>query len=197
MSTTRRQVLAALAAAPLLSVRAHGRVQEDGEHEREALPLCATLILVRHTEKDTNDANDPDLSDAGRARAEAFTRMFSKAGVTALVHTEYKRTRDTLAPLARQLEAEPETIEAREMPRLLARLSSAKAGEVIAVAGHSNTIPAIAFAFGVELPDLDETVIGPRQLHGFLPHDAYDRVHVLTPGDEAARLVELRYGEPS
>lgn len=33
--------------------------------------------------------------------------------------------------------------------------------------------------------------------HGYLPHGAYDRVHVLTPASGGARLLEMRYGAPS
>ena len=68
---------------------------------------------------------------------------------------------------------------------------------VVAVAGHSNTIPALAHAFGVLLPDLEAVELDPPIPHGYLPHGAYDRVHVLTPGQDGARLLEMRYGAPS
>lgn len=203
MSTTRRQVLTALVAAPLLSLsaRASGRAQQEPDEqqgEKRRIPhLAATLILVRHTEKSTNDRVDPDLSDAGRERAVQLARLFSAAGVTTLVHSEYKRTRDTLAPLAKQLDIEAETIGASDEKALIERLSSAKADEVIVVAGHSNTIPGIAYTFGVTPPDLDMAAVGPNRPCGYLPHDAYDRVYVLTPCGKTARLVELRYGKPS
>ena len=104
---------------------------------------------MRHTEKAKNDPRDPDLSEAGRERAEAFARMFEAAGVTGLVHSEYKRTRDTLAPLARERELTSETIPAGDMDGLIARLAGAKETDVIAVAGHSD--PAIAARLGVTL----------------------------------------------
>ena len=117
--------------------------------------------------------------------------------VTGLVHTEYKRTRDTLAPLAKAHGIESEVMGAAEMPKLIKRLRAAKAGEVIAIAGHSNTIPALAYAFGVTLPSLDPVPKGSKAAHGYLPHGAYDRVHVLTPAPAGAHLVELRYGAKS
>ena len=49
----------------------------------------------------------------------------------------------------------------------------------------------------MDLPDLTPIELKPPIEYGYLPHDAYDRVHVLTPGATAARLVELRYGAPS
>ena len=123
--------------------------------------------------------------------------MFAAAGVTGLVHSEFKRTRDTLAPLARDRELESETIAARDTDALIARLRRAKAGETIAVAGHSNTIPAIATRLGVTLRDLTETSMNTRVPEGHLPHDAYDRVHVITPGPKGPQVLELRYGRPT
>jgi phosphohistidine phosphatase SixA len=196
MSTSRRQFLAATAALPLTSLPALAGGQEPDP--AAATPrLQATVILVRHTEKAKNDPRDPDLSEAGRERAAAFAQMFAAAGVTALVHSEFKRTRDTLAPLAEQLDLTSETIPARDMDGLIARLQGAKAREVIVVAGHSNTIPAIAARLGVTLRDLTETSMNTRVAEGHLPHDAYDRVHVLTPGSGGARALELRYGAPT
>ncbi|QDV04819.1 hypothetical protein Poly30_03130 [Planctomycetes bacterium Poly30] len=197
MKATRRQFVQGLGLAAPALASSTAFAQNPAPEASPEVRLDAVLILVRHTEKSDDDRVNPSLSEAGEARAEAFARMFSAASVTGLVHTEYKRTRDTLAPLAEALEIESETIGASEMPKLLERLKSAKAGEVIAVAGHSNTIPAIAHAFGVLLPDLDPVPKGSTAEHGYLPHEAYDRVHVLTPGKDRVNLLELRYGKAS
>ena len=62
------------------------------------------------------------------------------------------------------------------------------------MAGHSNTLPALAQKLGVTLPDLKESAQGPM-----LGDDEYDRVFVLTlPAAEhlgAPVVLELRYGE--
>ena len=202
MNPTRRQLVTAFAAAPALPLLGTAMAQETGVKKaaaqgaasRKIPKLQATVILVRHTEKDTNDRRDPDLSKAGRERAEDFARMFSAAGVTTLLHSEYKRTRDTLAPLAKAAGLTSEVISASDHTKLIERLSAAGPDEVIAVAGHSNTVPHVAWTFGIDLPDLDNAVVGD---FGYLPHGAYDRVHVLNPGPKAVRLTELRYGKPS
>ncbi len=196
MKASRRQFVQGLGLAAPALLTASASAQEPA---KEASPskLQAVLILVRHTEKAKDDRVNPSLSEEGMARAKELARLVGSNGVTSLLHTEYKRTKNTLAPLAEALSLESETIGANEMPKLIERLRSAKAGEVIAVAGHSNTIPAIAYAMGVLLPDLDPVPKGSKAPHGYLPHGAYDRVHVLTPGADGANLVELRYGEPS
>jgi phosphohistidine phosphatase SixA len=196
MKASRRQFVQGLGLAAPALLTASVSAQEPAK-EAPSAKLQAVLILVRHTEKSTDDRVDPSLAEEGVARAKELARLVGSNGVTSLLHTEYKRTRDTLAPLAKELSLESETIGASEMPKLLERLRAAKPGEVIAVAGHSNTIPAIAYAMGVTLPGLDPVPKGSKAAHGYLPHGAYDRVHVLTPGASGAQLIELRYGDPS
>lgn len=163
--------------------------------------LACTLILVRHAEKlrpedmVMDGTRDPALSSAGEERAKEFARMFERAGVTSILHSGLIRTRDTLAPLAARTGIEPESLPPSDIARWAERIAAAGPDEVLAVAGHSNTVPAIAWAFGVQLPDLDPSGTEP---HGDLPHTAYDRIHVLTPGVSGeARLLEMRYGAPS
>src|SRR3989454_12480696 len=63
-----------------------------------------TVILIRHAEKviDPNNA-DPDLSPAGQTRAQELVRMFGDAGINAIYATQYKRTQQTVKPLADKL----------------------------------------------------------------------------------------------
>src|SRR2546430_16945841 len=62
-----------------------------------------TIILVRHAEKIIDPNNpDVDLSAAGQARAQEVARMFGDAGINAIYATQYKRTQQTVKPLADQ-----------------------------------------------------------------------------------------------
>ena len=62
-----------------------------------------TIILVRHAEKIIDPSNnDVDLSPAGQARAHEIVRRFGDAGVNAIYATQYKRTQQTVKPLAGQ-----------------------------------------------------------------------------------------------
>lgn len=158
-------------------------------------PLLAqkTLVLVRHAEKDASgDARDPGLSEAGKARAERLASLFASAGVTHLFATEYHRTQDTLAPLATQASKKVEVVAGAKKDDLLRALDALPAGSVALVAGHSNTVPAIAAHFGVELVGITKSMQGP-----VIPEDAFDRVYVLTLPDKNSKsspsLLELRY----
>lgn len=195
----RRGLLAAACALPITPLGLGAALQEPAEDtsadgdEREPTPLAATVVLVRHAEKVEDGSADPPLTDAGAERAARLADLLGAAGVTAVVHSGYRRTRDTIAPLAEARELEPERIAARDAAALVQRMRDAKEEEVIVVAGHSNTVPALAWAFGVLLPGLEKPEMGPELPYGYLPHDAYDRVHVLMPGSKSARLLELRY----
>src|SRR5688572_20712788 len=63
-----------------------------------------TVILIRHAEKNIEPNNpDPELSPAGQARAQELVRMFGNTGVGAIYVTQYKRTQQTVKPLAERL----------------------------------------------------------------------------------------------
>jgi broad specificity phosphatase PhoE len=120
----------------------------------------ATVIVVRHAERATAPANDPVLTPAGAARAEALRAVLSDAGVSAIVTTHLQRTQLTAKPLADSLGL-PVTVVRAGSP-LQAHLDSVAAvvrrqpsGSVVLVVGHSNTVPGIiATLGGPRMPDL-------------------------------------------
>src|ERR1700726_58877 len=61
-----------------------------------------TIFIVRHAEK-ADATKDPDLSEAGRHRAEYLAKMLKDANISAIYATEFKRTQQTAAPLAKAL----------------------------------------------------------------------------------------------
>lgn len=146
-----------------------------------------SIILVRHAEKVTSDPNDkdPDLTPAGQARAGRLAKLLGKTAVSRLIATEYKRTRNTLEPLAARLGKEVETRNAGEPLALIRELGNAPPQSTIVVSTHSNVLPRIVADLGAgKLEALD------RQ--GNLPDDEFGRVVVLSVGcGNAAIVVEL------
>ena len=124
-----------------------------------AAPAVAqpTIFLVRHAERaDTvpgtspTMAADPDLSDAGRARADSLATALKDAKITAIYATEFKRTQQTAAPLAKVLGLTVTIVTSKSAPELIDHLKKSK-GNVLVV-GHSNTVPEIIKALGVTTP---------------------------------------------
>ena len=121
----------------------------------------STVILVRHAERADAGTKpppgaDPDLSAAGRARAESLATMLKDARIGQIFITEFKRTRQTAEPLAKMLGVEPAVVAQKDLRALIDRLQSTP-GNVLIV-GHSNTVPEIVKALGIAEPiSIDET----------------------------------------
>lgn len=108
------------------------------------------IYLVRHAEK-IDESRDPSLSAAGQARALRLADLLARAGITAIVTSEYKRTAETARPLATAHKLTPQIIVAKDRPALIARLRS-RPDEIVLVVGHSDTLPAILKDLGVAAP---------------------------------------------
>ena len=109
----------------------------------------STIFIVRHAEK-ADATKDPNLSEAGRARAEALAKTLKDANITAIYATEFKRTQQTAAPLAKALGISVTTLPAKDNAAFIAKLG-ASTGNVLVV-GHGDTIPDLIKALGISDP---------------------------------------------
>jgi len=107
-------------------------------------------VIVRHAEKATNDGTDPDLSSAGRARADGFARILKDSGITAIFTSEFKRIQETAAPIATSVHVTPMVVAAKDTAALVAKLHQLDGNEL--VVGHGDTIPNIIKALGINSP---------------------------------------------
>jgi phosphohistidine phosphatase SixA len=105
-----------------------------------------TIVLVRHAEKDaaanTPDGDDP-LSPAGRERAERLWKIVKRYKPHEIFATEYRRTQETVAPIALRRKKKVQTYDPAKQAELVAQIMSSKTEHYL-IAGHSNTIPALA-----------------------------------------------------
>lgn len=105
--------------------------------------IITTFILTRHAEKGDDGTKDPDLTQAGQNRAQSLTKLLKETKVDAIYATNYKRTRNTVTPLAlaKGLSVTGyEPLKTDEIDRML----MTHAGGTIVISGHSNTIPWVA-----------------------------------------------------
>lgn len=114
------------------------------------------VIVVRHAERADGGAgstaamttgNDPELSEAGKARAQKLAAMLADAGVVAIYTSEFRRTKDTAAPLAAKIGVKAEAVPSREAAALISKIKGHTGGAVLVV-GHSNTVPQVIKALG-------------------------------------------------
>lgn len=147
-----------------------------------ALAEPTTLILVRHAEKSADRSEDPALSEAGQRRAQQLAEVLGDAGVRHIVTTQWRRTRDTAAPLVAKLGLQAQVVATRRGGNHVAELATLLRGldGTVLVVGHSNTVPElIALLGGPKLPMICESRYG----------------HLLVLQRSDASLLRLRYGD--
>src|SRR6266853_1126238 len=113
-----------------------------------AADAAPVVFVVRHAEKATGGGNDPELSPAGHERANALARILKDSQITAIFVTEFKRTQETAAPIAKETHITPTIVPSRDVAGLAVKLRAVN-GNVLVV-GHSNTIPDLINALGVQ-----------------------------------------------
>ena len=139
----------------------------------------SSIFVVRHAEKAVTGAGDkdPDLSDAGRARAESLAAILRDAQITAVFATEYKRTQQTAQPIADRADIKLTIVPANDTAALIAKLKETR-GNCLLV-GHSNTLPDILKALGTPI---SFTIEDPE----------YDNLFVVHTGAQP-QLIRLHY----
>jgi broad specificity phosphatase PhoE len=149
-------------------------------------PPSTIIILVRHAEKAIvpPENKDPDLSLVGLARAQELARMFGDTGIAAIYATQFKRTQQTVKPLADKLRISVTQVEAKKTADLVQQIKARNNGQVIFIAGHNNTVPEMIAALG-----------GPQL--PIIPETEFDNLYILTvQSDGTAKLLKMKYGSP-
>ena len=126
-----------------------------------------TLYLVRHAEKAATPANDPPLTAAGQARAQALRDSLRNKEIGVIYSTSTLRTRSTAEPLSQAIGVPVKpygTDTLWEVARYLTKLRQTN----VLVVGHSNTL----------LPLLDQLPVTHQKKE--IPDSDYDNLFVVT-----------------
>jgi broad specificity phosphatase PhoE len=99
-----------------------------------------TLILVRHAEKADDGTEDSPLTAEGEERATALLNLLKETAVDAIYSTPYKRTRETVAPIAAQKNIQIQEYKAFETKDIEQMIEKHRGGTIVIV-GHSDSIP--------------------------------------------------------
>lgn len=145
-----------------------------------APPSEATYYLVRHAEK-TKEQNDPGLTDAGRQRAQDLAVRLNGIPLSKIYSSDYKRTRDTAAPIAASKNLEVVIYNPRDLEGFSQKLLR-ETGHILVV-GHSNTTP-----------NLSE-FLGGKSGAPIVEATEYDRLYILKRYDNKTNASIERYGE--
>ncbi len=144
-----------------------------------------TFILIRHAEKADDGTKDPDLSEEGKSRAAVLTQLLRETKVDAIYSTPFKRTQQTVQPLAMAKQLTVGTynpMKGEDMDKLLA----AHRGQTVLLSGHSNTTPWVANYF-----------LGSNVYPDFTDAD-YDNLLVLSVIEKGnATVTWINFGKPT
>ena len=162
----------------------HGCAAGPKAESGQNLGSARHVFLVRHTEREW-DGEDPPLTPAGEARAQVLAQTLRDAGVTAIITTQWRRTRDTAKQLANLLRITPEVVPVYEGKALeniqeVAAAVRRHKDETVLVVGHITVTGVIAALGGPRLPTICENV--------------FSDLFFFTPAGGEHGLVRLRYG---
>jgi broad specificity phosphatase PhoE len=150
----------------------------------DTLTLPRQVYLVRHVEREW-EGEDPPLIAAGEARAQALAETLRDAGITRIITTQWRRTRDTAEPLAKLLKITPQVIpvlegKARENVEEVAAAVRHYKDETVLIVGHITVTGVIAALGGPSLPTICDNV--------------FSDLFLFTPAAGDAGLIHLHYG---
>jgi len=148
-----------------------------------------TIIFVRHAEKVAVQDDDPSLSVAGKRRVAELTRQLVDAdvvaGIDAIYATPFKRSQETVQPIADALSLPIRAYDAEDTNQVLKKILRKHKGKIILVVGHSNTLPIL-------IANLGASKKVPRIAEG-----EYDNIYIVSiPWFGKTKTIRLRYGEP-
>lgn len=148
-----------------------------------------TIIFVRHAEKAAQPADDPGLTEAGKARVAELTRQLQDAdvvaGIDAIYSTPFRRTQETAQPIADALDLPIHTYDPADTEAVLETILKNHKGKIILVVAHSDTVPVLIANLGASknVPPIDE--------------DEYDNIYIISiPWFGKTKTIRLRFGEP-
>ena len=147
-----------------------------------------TIIFVRHAEQTSHDEVDPSLSEAGKRRVTELTRQLVDAdvvaGIDAIYSTPFKRSTETVQPLADRLNLPISIYGPDDTEEVLETILKAHKGKIILVVGHSNTVPVLIANLGAskKVPPIEQ--------------GEFDNIYIISiPWFGKTKTIRLRFGE--
>ena len=145
-----------------------------------------TFILIRHAEKDTSTTGstsmtaDPPLTEQGKLRAQHLVKALEKYTPDAIYSTNFTRTKATVMPLAQKFQKEVTSYNYKDLKAFASSLLNGK-HQVVVVAGHSNTTPALA-----------NLLLGEEKYKA-LDESVYNKIFIVTINNGKASSEVLEY----
>jgi broad specificity phosphatase PhoE len=116
-----------------------------------------------------------------KERAKRLSDMLADTGISALFASQFKRTQQTLEPLAERTGLNIETVSAYLSGELIERIAQRYRGKIIAVASHSDRVTEIIEGLGGDPV-------------GIIPESEYDNLFIVTVLESGtAKVVRIKF----
>ena len=188
------------------------------------LTACATvdsngsdqtrIYFLRHAEIDKSTKDKP-LNTKGKERAQVLVKHFKGYRITHIYATHTDRTRDTVAPLAKDrgisLKQIPEpgstikgeTVTNRSKGKiaikpLVKELQNLPKGSSVIVAANSGNLYAVMAGLGVPVRESCKNNTNdclPCKSKACFPKKQFNNIWMVTPGGDMARMTHTSYGK--
>ena len=138
------------------------------------------IYLVRHLQKDlAGDKADPDLSLEGHKNAESLAKIELGEQLSVGFHSQFKRTKHTLQPIAQRYQLPLIEYDARNGQALVDLIAKQYCGQKLIISGHSNTIPDLLQKLGGQFQVSFAGYPLAKQPHISLSEDDYGTIFLL------------------
>lgn len=141
------------------------------------------VYLVRHAEKSTSPAKDPELTELGLQRAQDLAQVLGGKKIKAIYSTNTTRTRETAMPLSKKLGLAIQYYTPDTADKIVQNALKLKRNTLIV--GHSNTLLPLIAALGLQASKKE------------IPDSEYDNLFMIYRNKGKLKLVESRYGKAS
>lgn len=141
------------------------------------------VYLVRHAEKASLPAGNPDLTIEGQVRAQDLCKAISAKSLGYVYSTNYSRTLQTAKPIAQKAGLAISLYSPDTAASIVQKALGYKKSTLIV--GHSNTLLPLLKNLGLK-PGLQE-----------IKDDDYDNLFVICRKKGELKLKHQNYGEPS
>lgn len=158
------------------------------------LSSCSSIqyfYVVRHAEKDPTPikaANgdkpnpDPQLSAAGKQRAEALKERLSSEKIQYIFSTNTIRTRETAEPTRAYFQLQTQLYAPMPADSFITRVKNLKGN--ILIVGHSNTVD-----------DVVNKLTGEKKVPGDLPETEYNNLFIIKKKKGKMSFEATKYGK--
>lgn len=121
-----------------------------------------TVFFSRHAEKASTKDKDPPLTEHGANRALALAARLDAIPLRAIYATNYQRTQSTAKPTADAKSLAVSTYDAAQSSEFVQNLFASSCDGPLLIVGHSNTLPIMLRAAGIEevAAEFDENLYG-------------------------------------